>query len=574
MLMDIHEVAYPCKMQVALKVGLSWRFGIASQKGGKFGHGFFESQPFGKEFGLGLVRAVTSKADEELTLTLSALQLAEFLYEQPALGEVEYTFKHALTQEVAYNSVLQERRKLMHERIGSAIEGLYPDHSDDHLDELAHHYGRSSNLAKAIDYLWRVANQASQRSLYAEAIGDINRGLELLAAMPEGDARARDELRLQLSLGVALMAARGFSSEEVERTFSRACELARRLNDSYQLFSALQGMWGFHYTRGDVGAARQVADETMAVAESLNDDGLLKDAHRTLGASLQQAGELSSARAHLEKALALRAAPRFMEGLVRFGPESNVLCLTSLSDVLFTLGYPDQSLRKSYEAMGIVKRESDPFSFAMAMLFVVQAHCARREAEKGEELCRSLIKLCNEHGYPFWLAVANRCLSWATLLQGRLKTAIAMMNEQLGETSPNADMAQYNLLPTLAEAYGRVGEFDRAFTALEQWLTIRRKYPIAAADKIYCRLRGELLLRAGSLDEAEKSLRSAIELSGGQGAKMEQLRSTAPLARLLAKQGRRDEARVMLAEIYAWFTEGFDTADLKEAKALLDELAG
>ena len=528
----------------------------------------------GKEFGLGLVRAVTSKSDEELTPTLSALQLAEFLYEQPAVGEIEYTFKHALTQEVAYNSVLQERRKLLHERIGSAIEGLYPDHSDDHLDELAHHYGRSSNLAKAIDYLWRVANQASQRSLYAEAIVDINRGLELLAAMPAGDARARDELRLQLSLGFSLMAARGFSSEEVERTFSRACELARRLNDSYQLFSALQGMWGFHYTRGDVEAARQVAEETMAVAESQNDDGLLKDAHRTLGASLQQAGEFSSARAHLERALALRAAPRFMEGLVRFGPESNVLCLDSLSDVLFTLGYPDQSLRKSYEAMRIVKRESDPFSFAMAMLSVVQAHCARREAEKGEELCRSVIKLCNEHGYPFWLAVANRCLSWATLLQGRLKRAISMMNEQLGETGPNAEMAQYNLLPILADAYGRVGEFDRAFTVLEQWLTIRSKYPIAAADKIYCRLRGELLLRTGSLDEAEKSLRSAIELSAGQGAKMEQLRSTAALARLLAKQGRRDEARVILAEIYNWFTEGFDTADLKDAKALLDELAG
>ena len=130
------------------------------------------------------------------------------------------------------------------------------------------------------------------------------------------------------------------------------------------------------------------------------------------------------------------------------------------------------------------------------------------------------------------------------------------------------------LAPILADAYGRVGEFDRAFTVLEQWLTIRSKYPIAAADKIYCRLRGELLLRTGSLDEAEKSLRSAIELSAGQGAKMEQLRSTAALARLLAKQGRLDEARVILAEIYNWFTEGFDTADLKDAKALLDELAG
>src|SRR5713226_8968708 len=299
----------------------------------------------GKEFQLNLVRAVTGNPDDQLQPMVDDLQLAEFIYEQPAVGDVEYTFKHALTQQVAYESVLIERRKTLHERTAIAVEKLYAGQLDDHLTELAYHYGRSANLARAIDYLWRTANQASKRSLYSEAIGYVNRALEMLAATPEGDARMRDELRLQMMLGTSLMAARGFASEEVERTFSRVCELARRLNDPSQLFFALQGVWGFHYTRGDTGAALKVAEESMTLAENANDRGLLKIAHYALGASLQQAGELSRARDQLERALAVKDNPP-----LEFGPDPNVLCLTTLSDTLFILGFPDQSLQRSYEA--------------------------------------------------------------------------------------------------------------------------------------------------------------------------------------------------------------------------------
>jgi tetratricopeptide (TPR) repeat protein len=527
----------------------------------------------GREFGLGLVRAATNKSDDELAPTLSALQLAEFIYEQPAVNEVEYTFKHALTQEVAYNSLLQERRRRLHERIGSALETLHREHTDDHLAELAHHYSRSSSLPKAIEYLSRVANQATQRSLYSEAIEYANRGLELLGAKPEGDQRARAELPLQSILGVASMATKGFSSNEVERAFARSCDLARKLGDEDQLFGALQGLWGFHYTRGDADAARKVAEESLALATSRNDPGLLKHAHRALGSTLQQVGELAAAREHLEKALALRDVPRALKELMRFGPDSNVLCLTGLSDLLFTLGYPDQALRRAYEAIEIVKPESDPFSFAMAQVFAASLHCLRREPESAEQLCRAAIESCIEHGFPFWLAFANRCLGWALIQHGRLEEGAAMMNALLHETSgAEADQNLFFLLPALAETYGRLGRFDQAFSSLEDWLAVRRKQSIAAMDKGYHRIRGDLLLRAGSLDEAEKSFRKAIELSVGEGAKTEQLRSTASLARMLRDTNRRDEARAMLADIYSWFTEGFDTADLKDSKAILDSL--
>jgi adenylate cyclase len=305
----------------------------------------------------------------------------------------------------------------------------------------------------------------------------------------------------------------------------------------------------------------------------MNDPGLLKDAHTSLGTTLLQAGKLNAAREHLEKSLTLRDAQRPLEGITRFGPDSNVLCLTGLSDLLFTLGYPDQALRRAYEAMELVKLESDPFSFAMAQVFAANLHCQRREPEKAEQLCRAAIESCVERGFPFWLAFANRCLGWAMVQRGRLEEGTAMMNALLHETSgAEADQNLFFLLPNLAEAYGRLGRFDQAFSSLDDWLAVRRKQSIAAMDKGYHRIRGELLLRAGSVDEAEKSLRKAIELSVGEGAQMEQLRATAGLARILRVTDRRDEARAMLSHVYKWFSEGFDTADLKDAKALLDGL--
>ena len=536
----------------------------------------------GKEFPLNLVRAVTGIPNDRIQPMVDHLQVAEFIYEQPSAGDFEYTFKHALTQQVTYQSVLMERRKTLHERAAAAIETIHASQLDDHLAELANHYSRSANLMKAVHFLGRAANQASQRSLYEEAIGYVNRALELLASTPESEARAHDELRLQMNLGVALMAAKGFSSNDVGRAFSRGYELARNLNDPQQQsqkFVALQGVWGFHYTRGDTASALKVAQETMALAQSLEDSvqlprpRMLKIAHYALGSSLFQAGDLSAGRDHLEKSLAFENVRASIEGIGRFGPDPNVLCLTSLSDLLFNLGYPDQSLQRSYEATKVVSKESDPFSYAMAMVTVVQAHCARREGAIAAELCDDVIALCTEHGFPFWLAIANRCLAWTVLLQGRAREGLAMMNEQMDQGGGvEAEMSRLNLLPFVAATYGNLGEFDRGFAALNQWLEVRNKYSTRGIDTLYCRIRGELQLRAGSVDEAQESLRQCIQLSTSQSAKMEQLRATTSLAQLLAREGKRDEARAMLAEIYNWFTEGLDIADLKDAKALLDRL--
>jgi tetratricopeptide (TPR) repeat protein len=312
----------------------------------------------------------------------------------------------------------------------------------------------------------------------------------------------------------------------------------------------------------------------MAVAEQLNDPGSIREAHGAIGNSLVYTGDLLAARRHLEQAAAALIGPhRSIHRQDSFGPDPRVLALTALGDVLFDLGYPDQALERAYEAMGIVDADSEPFSLAMAMVFVAQIHCTRGEAAKGEEAARATLALCEERGYPFWHSVGKRILAWALILQGQVREGLELAEqEMLRFTGPQAEMVHLRALLNLAEGYELLGEAERALTLLDRWRIVRDKLELGMLDSFYHRLRGRLFLRSGADDEAEKAFRKAIEAAVVRNGKSEELRSTMHLAQLLMKHERRDEARATLAEIYNWFTEGFDTARLKDAKALLDEL--
>ena len=527
----------------------------------------------GSEFPQSLVKRVASQPDDQLQRSLANLQLAEFIYEQPAFAEVEYTFKHALTLEVAYNSILTERRKAMHERIALAIEEQFADRLSDYFGELARHFSRSGNVKRAIHYLRLAAFQAAQRSSYSEVIAYVTSALELLSGLPESERRNRDELYLRVALGMSLAATRGFDSDELEQAYTRAGDLARELNEPSVRSSVLGGLWGFHFTRGHVELTLKIAEELMANALQLNDPGQISDAHRAMGSALDYTGDLLGARRHLEQGIAIDV-PRSIRRL-RFEPDANVLLRTVLSGVLFELGYPDQALKRAYEAMAAVDPKSDPFSSAMAMVCAVQAHCSRREPARGEQLARAALALSEEHAYPFWSSLSKRMLAWALGLQGRAQEAIELMEQDMQSfTGPQAAMVQYRALLSLADGYETIGESQRASALLDQWLALRGRLDINANDAYYYRLRARLALRAGEDQEAEKNFRESISAAAERQSMSGQLRSAIELGRLLRKQGRIKEARAMLAEIYNWFTEGFDTADLKDAKALLDELGG
>ena len=526
----------------------------------------------GKEFTLSLVRAVTGSTNDDLGRMLDDLQLSEFIYEQPAMGDVEYTFKHALTQEVAYNSVLMERRKLLHERAGLGLESMFAGQLEDHLDELAHHYSRSYNVAKAVEYLERAGQQALQRSAYADSIGSLSAAIDLLRRLPDGPDRIQRELLLQLALGSALFAVKGFAAPEVERAYTRARELCERLGDPPELFSALWGLWLMYLLRGESRRAYELAERLLRQAQSVRDPALLLYARRALGITSYWMGEFLRAREHLEIAISIYDPERHRPLTFRYGgADAGVSCLSFAAWTLWQLGYPDQGLKRANEALALAQALSHPVSLGFAGVCFAILHQFRREAPAAQETAERMIALSAIDD----LAFATSVRGWAIAEQGRHEEGIAQIQEGLAALRrTRAALTRPYCLCLLAEACMEAGRLDDGLGALTEALAVAGEHKDRHTEAEMHRLKGELLLRQdhSKAAEAQSWFQRAVETARKQSAKSWELRATTSLARLLNEQGRRDEARTTLAEIYGWFTEGFDTADLKDAKALLDQL--
>jgi predicted ATPase len=529
----------------------------------------------GKEFKLQLVRAVSAKPDDEISRMLNDLQLSEFIYEQPAVGDVEYAFKHALTQEVAYNSVLLERRKLLHERIGAAIESLFADNLDDHVTELAHHYARSDNVAKAVEYLGRAGQQALQRSAYAEAIGGLGAAINLLQRLPESPERIQRELLLQLAIGPALVALKGWAALETESAYTRALELCARLGDPPEIFPALSGLLLMHTIRGEVRKADELAEQLLRLAQSTHDPALLLIGHRALEQTSYHMAEFLRAREQLELAISIYDPERHGPFAFRYAFDAGVGCLSYAAWILWQLGYADQALKRGNEALALARRLSHPPSLALAEDFLGCLHQYRREARAAQANADNVIALSAEQGLTDWLAWATALRGWAIAEQGHHEAGTAQIEESLAERrAKGAELYRPYYLCLLAEACLKAGRLDDGLSALTEALAAADEREDRALEAEIHRLKGELLLRQNhsNVVEAQSCFQRAIEIARKQSAKSWELRATTSLARLLRDTDRRDEARAMLADIYGWFAEGFDTADLKDAEALLGEL--
>jgi class 3 adenylate cyclase/predicted ATPase len=529
----------------------------------------------GREFPRELVRRVTLKPDHELDRGLSRLQAGEFIYEQPVTGDVEYVFKHALTQDVAYNSVLIERRKLLHERAGVALESMFAEQLDDHLGDLARHYSRSDNVAKAVEYLERAGQHALQRSAYADGIASLSASIDLLQRVPDSPERIQREVLLQLAVGPALIAVRGYGAPEVQAAYTRARELCERLGDPPELFPATFGLWLMYFVRGELRTAYELAEQLLRRAQSAHDPAQLTHGHAALGNILYFMGEFLSAKERLENAIILYDPERPL-ALRNAGFDHVVFCLSYAAWTLWQLGYPDQALSRGNEALALAQRLSHPYSLAIAgFYFFGVLRQIRREAGAAQENAESGIALAAEHGLTDILAYATILRGWAMAKQGRNEEGIVLIQEGLaGTRAKGLETGRPYWLGLLAEACGETGRLDDGLNALTEALAAADAHEDRHYEAEIHRLKGELLLKRNNSNtsEAQSCFERAIEIARHQSAKSLELRATISIARLLNKQGKRDEARAMLSEIYGWFTEGFDTADLKDAKALLEEL--
>jgi tetratricopeptide (TPR) repeat protein len=522
----------------------------------------------GREFSSRLIKRVARKSDDELERMLSELQLAEFIYEQPAVGDVEYTFKHALTLEVAYNSVLVERRRLLHERAAQAIEALFSDRLEGHLSELAHHYDRSGNVRKAVEYLGRAGRLAAQQMAHSEAVGYFKRALELLKNLPASADRARQELDLQMALNWSLFVVNPVGPER-EPVLIRARELGEQLGEDAKQMEALLQLAQFRYVRREYSEARELTQRVLGLAEPAKVTAMVGGAHSLLAISRFYLGELEAAREHLELAVALFGPGPFRN----FSEARYAQSATShLTSTLLLLGYPAAALRKTREFLDAMRRLSDPVSLANALLREATNHLLLRDSRTALERSEELLLIATEHGMRFYVALAAFYRGWALADEGRGQEGFAEMSRALPALEGNAATTAF--YAHLSDGYRKNGRAEEGLTTVATALIETERGGERTVEPELYRVKGELLLMRDPPDdaEAERCFRAAIDIARHQKARFFELRATTSLARPLKSQGKRDEARAMLSEIYGWFTEGFEFADLTDAKALLEEL--
>jgi predicted ATPase len=545
----------------------------------------------GKEFSLSLLTREVERPEDEVQRLLAHLRAAEFIYEQPAFPEPEYTFKHALTQEVAYNALLLERRRGLHERTGQAIEALFPARLEDHYSELAHHYSRSGNVGKAIEYLQLAGEQAVQRSAYAEAISHVTTAMELLKTLLDTVERAQRELALQLTLGRALAVTKGYAAPEAGKALARAMELCQRMGETPQHFAVLAGLHDFYVLQGKHQTAHELADQYLSLAQRQRDPALLVNGHRRIGQSLFWLGELSAARSRLEQAIVLADSQRQPSAGYSGGRYFEVVYARNFAAmVLWLLGYPEQALERIHESLTLARELAGPVALASTLSWAAWLHLYRREGPLAQERAEVCITLSTEHGFAAFTALGTFLRGEALAAQGQRAEGITQMRQGLAAwRATGSESGRTRNLAFLAEAYGNIGQATEGLNVLAEALACTHTTGERCWEAELYRLKGELLLQSGAQGlgsgvlppdagpqtrdaEAEACFRQALEIARRQQAKSLELRAAMSLGRLWQQHGKRAAARELLAPIYGWFTEGFDTVDLQEAKTLLSEL--
>jgi class 3 adenylate cyclase/tetratricopeptide (TPR) repeat protein len=547
----------------------------------------------GTEFKLGLVRKVRSDdgcgVESELEPMLSELQLGEFIYEQPAVGDIEYTFKHALTQSVAYHSVLNERRRLLHGRIGAAIESSYADNLGDHIAELAHHYARSGNPGKAVIYCLRAVNQCADLGSNGEAVAQFRSGIEQLQKLPDDDRRAELELDLRNAAFGPIGDSEGFASLEAENSIARAAVLCQRPGINWEKsWWTLFGIFFVQQLRPDVVKAEKIAAELVKRAEEHGSDARLAESTNWLAYSRMVSGNFEAAEQAFERAWTLlesmtkaaatpmRQSSRQMTMIQRTGTRQNNRAISGWN--LWFLGYPDRALERIRIATALAQEPGAPRDMLADIHgFAAYLFELRREPEQMRARAHARLALATESGFFTGRVLSEIYLGRADTMAGDLEGGVARMTAHMLEMkAAGSEYVGDRYLAFIATALGRMGRFDEALRNVEESFPFIEKSGQRYYEAEMHRLKGESLLaqNPGKRAAAEESFRTAIEIARKQKAKSWELRGTTSLARLLQGTNRGDEARTMLAEIYRWFTEGFDTADLKDAKALLEGIGG
>ena len=424
---------------------------------------------------------------------------------------------------------------------------------------------------------WSKAGQnAIQRSAHVEAISHLTKGLELLQTLPETPQRLQREVDMHIALGASLRATKGAAAPEVEQTYTYARQLCEHLDDPHQLFTVLSGLWVYYHNRAEMQTAHALGAQLLTLAQQAQDSAMLCAAHRALGSTLFSLGTPASAHTHFTQGIALYDLQQHRAAAFLYGEDSGVVCHSYGAWALWCLGYRDQGLTRIDEALTLAQQVAHPFSLGYALICAAVLHQLRHEVRTTQECAEATISLAKEQEFPFWMTISSILRGWALAQQGQAQAGIEQITQGLrAHRATGAELHRPYYLALLAEVQGTVGEPAAGLRVLTEALAVMDKTDARWYESELYRLKGALLLQQSSSNqtEAESCFHHALDIARNQQAKSFELRIVTSLSKLWQQQGKRQEAHDLLAPVYNWFTEGFDTADLKDAKALLDELA-
>jgi class 3 adenylate cyclase/tetratricopeptide (TPR) repeat protein len=477
----------------------------------------------GKEFTLSHLKATAVESDAAMEQMIANLQLAEFIYEQPATGDIEFTFKHALTQEVAYNSILAARRKVLHERAAVALERLYAGRLDDHASELARHFHASGNYPKAVEYLRLAGELAAKRSAHDQAIALLNSALELLVHLPDGLERMRTELEVRLALTACVAAHSGYASPELAQVNRGTLELSSRLGDPRLHFPALMFEWAFHQIRRDLGRARVTTDKLMRLADQVQEPGMIVHANYASGAIFLFRGELGSAVERLE-----RARKVYQPQPLRYEPQdTGVTARSFLALALWISGYPARALSTSEETLNLARQLGQPLSLAIALTYRTLLHLCRREHQLALEVAEKTRRLALEGGFEFWASVSSAYHGIARAALGESEEGISEILKAIGRyRATGSELGAALIMVGVASSYLQASRLDQALAAVAQALATNERTTAQLSEAELYRLRGRAQSAKGAdfEDQARANFERAIEIARRQSAKSFELR--------------------------------------------------
>ena len=523
----------------------------------------------GREFSDDLLSAAARIDEEDMQSALSLLEQADIIYRVGISPFVRFAFKHVLLRDAIYDSLLKSKRQQIHADIAAILVHDFPKLVENQPEVLALHYQEASNHQMAIRYWFESGQRALAHSANVEAIANFRKALQLLNALPETPERIKQEIDIQLALGIPLIAVRGYTAAETREAFSRARTLCLRLGDIPEYFQALFGLWGNHWMCGKNDEALRMADEFLSRSRALSDPVLLMVANRVMGSTLLTLGDFQSSASHFEETIRLSTGreERPLYNLYMVGPRAASLLLLSWD--LWILGYPDQALSRVSEALALGKDLGHPYTVAFAHYMTSVVHLLRGDAAHALESAERSFEMSQEQRFSLYAILSRISRGRAIGEMGRLGEARVELTQGIDEARRNGVGFMLPMMDSwLADVHTKTGENEYALSFVERALTNIGDVTGRSWEAELHRQRAQILLALdpSKLREAESHLQKSIEVARGQSAKSLELRATTNLAELWRTQGRPDEARALLEPICHWFNEGAETADLRQAR--------